>query len=172
VSFLVGQYTSGGSARTGQGDIYLRASDARAAGYPVNDDAGLANLDYLHVTYDNATFPVRVTMDIVNLPTAKTQSGHYEYFQNQDGSGQMRFDWQGLSDSGAQVSATMQAEWIGSGAGRADLTAVLSADQPSVVTTLGTECWGVDSVATYRYRLRDDVTLLEVATGERASCLF
>ena len=167
VSFLVGQYTSSGSARTGQGDIYLRASDARAAGYPVNDDAGLTNLDYLHVTYDNATFPVRVTMDIVNLPTAKTQSGHYEYVQNQDGSGQMSFDWQGFSDTGVQVSATMQAEWIGSGAGRADLTAVRSPDQPTVVTPLGTDCWGVDAVATYSHRLLGDTT-----SGDAASCLF
>jgi hypothetical protein len=172
VSFLVGKYTSAGSARTGQGEIHLLTAEARAAGYPVNDDAGLANLDHLDVTYDNAAFPITVTMDIVNLPTATTQSGHYEYLQNQDGSGQMSFDWQGLSNTGVQVSATMQAEWIGSGAGRADLTAVLSPDQPTVVTPLGTECWGVDSVATYRYRLRDDVTLLEVASGDPASCLF
>jgi hypothetical protein len=167
VSFLVGKYTSSGSARTGQGEIHLLTAEARAAGYPVNDDPGLVNLDHLDVTYDSAAFPITVTMDIVNLPTATTQSGSYKYFQNQDGSGQMRFDWQGFTDSGAQVSATMQAEWIGSGAGRADLTAVLSPDQSTVVTTLGTDCWGVDAVATYSHRLLGDTT-----SGEPNSCLF
>ncbi len=167
VPFLIGQYTSTGSARTGQGKIELRADYVRAAGYPIDTDAGLANLNSLVVTYDNAAYPIHVSMDIVNVPTATTQAGSYEYFQNQDGSGEMSFDWQGISDTGAPVSARMQAEWIGSGAGRADLTAVLSAGQPNVVTTLGTDCWGADAQATYTYRLADGST-----AGDLASCLF
>jgi hypothetical protein len=113
-------------------------------------------------------------MDIfnLNLPTATTQSGHYEYFQNQDGSGQIRFDWKGLSDSDVQVSARMQAEWIGSGAGRADLTADLTPNLPDQSTTLGTDCWGVDTVATYSFRLRDEATGQKRDEGSIASCLF
>jgi hypothetical protein len=167
VSFLVGSYTSSGSARSGQGEVHLLASEPRAAGYPVDDDAGLVELDRLDVTYDTSAFPIRVTMTVTNLPSAATRTGSYQYFQNQDGSGQMRFDWQGTSDTGAQVSATMQAEWIGSGAGRADLTAVLSADQPTVVTTLGTDCWGDDSVATYSSRLGGGAP-----QGDPSLCLF
>lgn len=167
VSFLIGQYTSAGSARAGQGEIQLHADYVRAAGYPIDADAGLANLDYLVVTYDNAAYPIHVTMEIVNLPTATTQSGRYEYFQNQDGSGQMSFDWEGFTDTGATGSARMQSQWIGSGAGRADLTAVLDATQPTVVTPLGIDCWGVDSVATYSYRAEGSVE-----SGAPASCLF
>jgi hypothetical protein len=165
VSFLVGSYTSGGSARTGQGEIQLVTAEARAAGYPVNDDSGLADLDHLKVTYDNAAFPITVTMDIVNLPPAT--SGHYEYLQNQDGSGQMRFYWEGYTDSGAPVTATMQSEWIGSGAGRADLTADLTPNLPNLSTLLGTDCWGVDSVASYSYRWQGNIF-----QGDPASCLF
>ena len=165
VSLLIGSYTSAGSARTGQGEIHLVTAEARASGYPVSDDSGLADLDHLDVTYDNAAFPVTVTMAIVKLPPAA--SGNYAYLQNQDGSGQMRFDWQGFTDSGAQVTATMQSEWIGSGAGRADLTADRTPNQPNLSTLLGTDCWGVDAAATYSYRLLNKVT-----TGDPASCLF
>jgi hypothetical protein len=168
VPFLTGKYTSSGSARTGEGEIDLLASDARNAGYPVNDDAGLANLDYLHVTYNTATYPTTVTMDIQNLSTAKDRSGHYAYLQNQDGSGVMTFDWQGITDAGALASATMQAEWLGSAAGRADLIY----DPAGLRIALGTDCWGVDTVATYHYRVRDDVSGGPVSEGDPASCLF
>ena len=172
VPFLTGKYTSGGSARMGQGEIHLLTAEPRAAGYPINDDPGLVNLDHLDVTYDNTAFPITVTMDIVNLPSATTQSGHYQYFQNQDGSGQMIFDWQGLSDTGTQVAARMQSEWIGSGAGRADLTIDATPSLPNQSTTLGTDCWGVDTVATYSYRLRDEVTGQKRDQGSSDSCLF
>lgn len=163
-SFLIGQYTSGGSARTGQGEIQLRTEYVRQAGYPVDTDAGLANLDYLVVTYDNAAYPMRVTMAIANLDAT---TGRYEYLQQQDGSGQMSFDAQGRTETGAGVSARMQSEWIGSGAGRADLTAVLTAAQAAVPSLLGTDCWGADSIATYSYRAEGPVE-----SGEAASCLF
>jgi hypothetical protein len=163
VSFLVGKYTSSGSARSGQGEIHLLASDARNAGYPVNDDPGLVDLDRLDVTYDNSAFPVSVTLSVTNLPTAKTQSGSYQYLQNQDGSGQMTFDWRGTTDSGVLVSAKMEAKWIGSGAGRADLIL----DPSGAHTTLGTDCWGVDTVAGYSYRAGG-----APPTGDPSTCLF
>jgi hypothetical protein len=167
VSFLKGAYTSQGSARSGQGEIHLLANDVRTAGYPVDDDAGLVDLDHLDVTYNNASYPITVTMAIVNLPSATTRIGSYAYLQNQDGSGSMTFDWQGLTDSGLPITASMKSQWLGSGAGRADLTADLTPNLPNQSTTLGTDCWGVDTVATYSYRRQGDTT-----TGSRASCLF
>jgi hypothetical protein len=168
VPFLTGRYTSAGSARNGEGEIHLLASDARDAGYPVNDDPGLVELDHLDVTYSTASYPTTVAMAIVNLTTAKTRSGQYAYLQNQDGSGVMTFDWQGITDTGANASATMQAEWLGSGAGRADLIY----DPAGLRFTLGTDCWGVDTVATYHFRVRDDVTGQPIQEGPPASCLF
>jgi len=166
-SFLVGNYTSQGSARTGTGEIHLLANEPRAAGYPVDADPGLVNLDHLDVTYNNAIYPFSVTLDIVNLPAAATQAGHYQYLQAQDGSGSMVFNWQGVTDTGTPITATMQAEWQGSGAGRADLTADLTPNLPNQSTTLGTDCWGVDTVATYSYRREGGTT-----SGTAASCLF
>ncbi len=167
VNFLTGDYTSGGSARTGTGDIHLLVNDARTALYPVDDDPGLRDLDHLDVTYDNAAYPISVIMDIVNLSTATTRAGHYEYYQNQDGSGRMTFDWQGTTDTGVQITAKMTSQWLGSGAGRADLTADLTPNLPNQSTTLGTDCWGIDTLATYSYRLQGDTT-----TGSLDSCLF
>jgi hypothetical protein len=167
VSFLVGAYTSQGSARAGQGDIRLLANDVRVAGYLIDDDPGLANLDNLHVTYNNAAYPMTVTMDIVNLSTATTKSGTYTYAQNQDGSGMMTFDWQGLTDTSVQITANMTSHWLGSGAGRADLTADLTPNLPNQSTLLGTDCWGVDTLATYSYRLQGNTTKLSPD-----NCLF
>jgi hypothetical protein len=175
ISLLTGQYTSAGSARTGQGEVHLITAEARAAGYPLNDDPGIADLDHLDVTYSNAAYPVTVTMDIVKLPpttttTSTTKSGHYEYALNQDGAGHMSFDWNGTTETGQDVAARMVAQWIGSGAGRADLTADLTPSQPDTPTLLGTDCWGVDSLASYSYRITD--TANPNGTGDPTSCLF
>ena len=167
VPYLTGAYTSAGSARTGSGKIHLLANDVRVAGYPVNDDPGLVNLDHLDVTYDNSADPIAVTMTIVNLPTAPTQSGTYTYARNQDGSGKMTFAWQGPTDTGVQITASMTSQWLGSGAGRADLTADLTPNLPNQSMLLGTDCWGVDTVAGYSYRRQGNTT-----TGPIGSCLF
>jgi hypothetical protein len=79
----------------------------------------------------------------------------------------MVFNWQGVTDTGTPITATMQAEWLGSGAGRADLTADLTPNLPNQSTTLGTDCWGVDTVATYSYRAQGNTT-----SGTATSCLF
>jgi hypothetical protein len=166
VSFLAGSYSSSGSARTGTGDIHLLARDARAADYPVNDDPGLADLDHLDVHYESAAYPIRVALTIVKLPDPKPQSGTYDYSENQDGSGSMTFDWQGPTDTGISIAATMKAQWLGSGAGRADLTTHLTANTSGTPTLLGTDCWGVDTVASYS--LRSDKT----PVGDPAACLL
>jgi hypothetical protein len=167
VPFLTGMYISSGSARTGQGEIHLLVDDARNAGFPVNDDPGLAELVKVDVTYDNAGFPMSVTFDIEKLATASTRSGRVAYVRNQDGSGRLTFDWEGRSDSGAPVTASMLSRWIGSGAGRADLTADLTPNRSGVITTLGIDCWGVDTAATYSYRIGDNPL-----APDQSSCLF
>ena len=173
VPFLTGNYDSQGSARTGSGQIHLLANTVRGAGYPVNDDPGLVNLDHLDVTYDNAAYPITVKMSVVNLQAASTQSGTYTYAQNQDGSGKMTFDWQGVTpDTGVPITANMTSQWLGSGAGRADLTADLTPNLPNQSTPLGTDCWGVDTVATYSYRLSDSGTGQPSTFNSVDSCLF
>ena len=166
VSFLSGSYDSSGSARTGTGEIHLLASDARGAKYPVDDDPGLVNLDHMDVQYDNTAYPLRVTMTIVNLPKAETQSGTYDYSENQNGSGSMTFDWQGTTDAGVSIVATMKAQWLDSGAGRADVTGHLTANTSGTATLLGTDCWGVDTVASYSFRSGQS------PVGDPAACLF
>jgi hypothetical protein len=172
VAFLTGKYDSQGSARTGSGEIHLLVNAVRSAGYLANDDPGLVNLDHVDVNYDNAGFPITVIMAIVNLPAAPTQSGTYTYAQNQDGSGRMTFDWQGPTDTGVQITANMTSQWLGSGAGRADLTADLTPNLPNQALPLGTDCWSVDTVATYSYRVWDSVTNSPSTTGSVATCLF
>jgi hypothetical protein len=166
VSLLTGKYISSGSARRGEGDIHLLASNVRNAGYPVDADPGLVNLLTLDIVYANADFPVTVMLDIATLKGATTELGHYAYSQQQDGSGLMSFDWEGRADSGALITARMLSQWIGSGAGRADLTADLTPNRTGVVTPLGTDCWGVDAVASYRFRPNEN------PQGDPASCLF
>ncbi|MBN2575368.1 MAG: hypothetical protein JXP73_12465 [Deltaproteobacteria bacterium] len=166
VPFLAGMYVSSGSARTGQGEIHLLVSKAREAGYPVDQDPGLADLVRIDMAYDNADFPFSVSLYVEKLATASTKSGQLDYLQNQDGSGRLTFDWEGQTDTGDPLAARMVSQWIGSGAGRADLTADLTPNREGVVTTLGIECWGVDSVATYSYRIGNS------PLGDPVSCLF
>jgi hypothetical protein len=163
VSFLAGNYTSQGSARTGQGAIHLLAQAVRADGYPVDDDPGLATLDHLDVTYDTTNYPRIVVMEITNLPSAATQSGRYQYSEAQDGSGSMQFDWQGLTDTGVQAAATMKSRWQGTGPGRADLIL----ESTAIPITLGTDCWGADTTPTYTFRLQGNA-----ATGDPQTCVF
>jgi hypothetical protein len=167
VSFLTGDYKSAGSARTGSGDIHLLAKSVRDANYPIDDDPGLSELDHLDVIYSNATYPMTVEMTIVNILSATTQSGTYAYARNQDGSGIMTFNLQGVTESGAPMTATMTSQWLGSGAGRADLTVDLTPNRAGILTPLGTDCWGVDTVATYSKRPQGNTE-----SGSPDSCLF
>jgi hypothetical protein len=166
-SLLTGRYVSSGSARTGTGESHLHVAGVRNAGFPIDEDPGLANLIGIDITYANAGYPVTVTLDIAKLVGATSETGHYEYSLEQDGSGFMSFDWQGLSETGVPISARMLSRWIGSGAGRADLTADLTPNRAGLITTIGIDCWGVDAIACYTYRLSG-----KVEEGDPVSCLF
>jgi len=168
VPFLIGVYVSDGGVQSGQGEIHLLVNEVRAAGYPIDQDPGLAGIVSIDVAYGNLGYPITVELGISKQNGSVIETGHYAYSEQQDGSGFMSFDWQGLSDNGLPIAARMLAQWIGSGAGRADLTADLTPNQPDLSTVLGTDCWGVDSVSTYHYRLgKPDET-----KGDPASCLF
>jgi hypothetical protein len=105
-------------------------------------------------------------LTIVKLPGVSPQSGTYDYSENQDGSGSMTFDWQGTTDTGVSIAAKMKAQWVSSGAGRADVTAHLTVNTSGSATLLGTDCWGVDTVASYSSRLGQN------PIGDPAACLF
>jgi hypothetical protein len=164
VSFLTGSFTSAGSARTGQGDIHLLVDDVRNAGFPVHLDPGLAELVRVDIAYSNAAFPIAVSLYIEKVVSAKDRRGQLDYLQNQDGSGLLTFDWEGRSDEGDTVTARMVSRWIGSGAGRADLIL----DPTGSGTTLGIDCWGTDTLASYSYRIMVDDPL---KPGQE-TCLF
>jgi hypothetical protein len=168
VSLLVGQYTSQSGVRAGQGEIAFNVQDARAVGYPIDSDPGLAELDHLLVSYDNSGFPVQVSMQIVKRPGQNPQQADYLYQRQEDGSGLMQFAWQGTTETGVPITATMLSRWRATGEGRSDLVANL----PSLQATLGIDCWGADTVATYSYRLRDDVTQKVRNAGDPASCVY
>jgi hypothetical protein len=164
VSLLVGQYTSQGGARAGYGDIHFNVQDVRKAGYPIDSDPGLTELDHLDVCYDrsgevahcsdSAVAAAYVDMQIVNLdlPTVNTKAAHYVYESAQDNSGHMQYDVQGKTDKGLPYTATMYSRWLSTGEGRADLKADVTPNLPRE-TLLGADCWRSDTVATYSFRL-------------------
>jgi hypothetical protein len=166
--FLTGWYeSSSGDTRAGQGEIQLLVGNARDAGFPLDADPGLAELVRVDIAYNHASYPISETLYIEKLPTLATTSGRLDYLQNEDGSGRLSFDWAGKSDAGTAITARMDSRWIGSGAGRADLTADLTPNRTGVETTLGIDCWGTDTVATYSYRIGGDPF-----AGDQTSCLF
>lgn len=169
VDFLRGSYeSSSGGARAGQGEMQLLVGQVRAAGFPVDADPGLAELVRVEITYNHAGYPISETLYIEKLPTLPTTSGRLDYAQNEDGSGRLSFDWKGKTEADAEITARMLSRWIGSGAGRADLTADLTPNRSGVETTLGIDCWGTDSVATYSYRIGEGDPL----DPRQATCLF
>ena len=68
--------------------------------------------------------------------------------------------------AGVSIVATMKAQWLDSGAGRADVTGHLTANTSGTATLLGTDCWGVDTVASYSFRSGQS------PVGDPAACLF
>jgi hypothetical protein len=143
--FMTGDYDSSGSARRGKGDMHLDVQTARDAGYSVDDFGEMAQLD---LDYNTVKYPITVNMNITNVATAKTLGATYGYTENADGSGQLTFDWTVDVVPGVPGATDVKfiSRWLGSGAGRAD--AYLSNGNVAV----GTDCWGLDTVADYVWR--------------------
>jgi hypothetical protein len=143
--FMTGDYDSSGSARQGVGHMHLDVQTARNAGYPVDDFGEMALLD---LDYNTLKYPITVNMNITNVATAKTLGATYGYTENADGSGQLTFDWTVDAVPGVPGATDVSfiSRWLGSGAGRAD--AYLANGKVPV----GTDCWGLDTVADYVWR--------------------
>ena len=143
--FMTGNYKSSGSARRGQGDMPLDVQTARDAGYSVDD---FGEISQLNLDYHTLKYPITVNMNITNVATAKTLGATYGYTENADGSGQLDFDWTVDVVPGVPGATDVKfiSRWLGSGVGRAD--AYLSNGNVAV----GTDCWGLDTVADYVWR--------------------
>jgi hypothetical protein len=143
--FMTGTYDSSGSARQGVGHMHLDVQAARDAFYPVDDFGEMKQLD---LDYNTLQYPITVNMVVQNVTTAKTLGATYGYSENADGSGQLKFDWTVDVVPGVPGATDVSfiSRWLGSGAGRAD--AYLSTGKVAV----GTDCWGLDTVADYVWR--------------------
>ena len=143
--FMTGNYKSSGSARRGEGDMHLDVQTARDAGYSVDD---FGEMSQLSLDYHTLNYPITVNMNITNVATAKTLGATYGYSENADGSGQLTFDWtvDVVPGVAGATDVSFISRWLGSGAGRAD--AYLANGKVPV----GTDCWGLDTVADYVWR--------------------
>ncbi len=145
VDLMTGWYAATGGARRGTGQLVLDTTALRTLGYPVDDD--FEDLALLTLDYSTAAYPFTIRMTATKVVTAGGNQTTYDYAQNEDGSGTLTFVMpleQAVLDSN---ELSMTSRWLGSGAGRAD--ASLTRGERAI----GTDCWGIDSVATYRWRL-------------------
>jgi hypothetical protein len=130
-----GQFTPGSSARRGDGVLEFTSAAARAAGYPLGD---LAKLERFLIAYKTDAFPLRVTVDVTNYQA--TDSATFQHTEEQDGAGFMHFTFP-TGDVRASL-LDFKSRWLGSGAGRADVTVLAGT---LFVGVTATECWGIDT---------------------------
>jgi len=150
LSLITGNFTPSPGVRRGAGSFTLTTAALRAAGFPF--DPGLGKLDTLMVTYQTKDFPISVVMNLVSFPNyptdlVTTNSVHYEYGAQADGSGAMKFTMTGnlIPITSAIEVVQVTSQWLASGAGRADLT-VLQGDGAGMMQS---ECWDTSFNATY-----------------------
>lgn len=144
VDLMTGWYSATGSAQKGQGELVLDTTPLRNAGFPMDDD--FKDLVKLSLNYDTARSPVTIQMKTTKLVGANQRDATYNYQRNADGSGQLSFVWQLDQAIGTVTEVAMTSRWLGSGQGRAD------ASVPTSGLVIGTDCWGSDTVASYRWR--------------------
>ena len=143
---LQGQFQVSGTARHGAGSFDVDTAAVRAEGL----DPGLGMLDHLHVDYSTVAFPVKVAMDVTNLPDPTmpnaAREAQYTYEAAADGQGQMTFDLFGNLVAGPQEEqVSVVSQWLGTGEGRATLS-VVSGDGAGLAQT---ECWDHQFLPTY-----------------------
>jgi hypothetical protein len=157
---ITGSFSPGPDARHGDGQLEFQSAAARAAGYPLG---GLAGVYSLRIDYKTDAFPLHIKIDLVSFPAMATAS--YEHNEQQDGSGSMHFTFP--TPGPVVTSLEINARWLGSGAGRADVKVL--AGVPLAVGLTGTDCWGIDTRPTFIHRgwepNRPDV-------GAESSCVF
>jgi hypothetical protein len=159
-ALISGSFIPGTDARHGAGSLEFKAAAARAAGYPLG---GLAGIEHLVIEYKTSAFPLRVQISVVNYPALEMAT--YEHNEEQDGSGSMVFTF---PTAGPIVtSLQIRSRWLGSGAGRADVTVLTGA--PVAVGLTGTDCWGIDTRPTFIHRAWE---LARADVGLESSCVF
>jgi hypothetical protein len=148
--FITGNFAPSPGIHRGVGTFTLDTTPLRNAGFPFDVPTG--KIDTLTVSYQTKDFPISVVMDLISYPNyptdlVTTNSVHYEYGAQADGSGAMKFTMAGdlipLTPAIEVVQVT--AQWLASGAGRGDLT-VLSGDGAGMMQS---ECWDSTFNATY-----------------------
>jgi hypothetical protein len=159
-TLLAGNFTPGANARRGVGALHYDAAAARAAGFPLG---GLNGIQRLDIEYKTTSFPVGVKMTVVNFPAL--ESAVVEYLEEENGAGELLFTFPTPGLVGVS-SLEIRSRWSGSGAGRADVKVL--AGLPLLVGLKGTDCWGIDTRATYRYRDWDKANTV----GSETSCVF
>ncbi len=156
---ITGEYSPRGGVRRGAGSFDLFLLPAREVGYPID---GLDDIDELHIQHQTLAYPVTLSMQI-GYPAPRTMAS-YDYSENMDGSGAMRFKFP--TDSPGLSELELRSQWKGSGIGRADAT--VTRGNPLVVGWKGVDCWGLDTRATYKHRDWEPAK----DTGDPSSCAF
>jgi hypothetical protein len=159
--FLTGSYISSGSAREGRGEIHWWLGRGRNISFPV-DAEGMAGLDEIHIQYDTQADPISVKLQLVNALGQSTRGISYDYLEYSDGSGTMTFDLELAAMP--NLTTKIISRWHGSGAGRADVVVNLG----NLTWISETDCWGIDSLATYVYR-RENTP--QVSLGDASTCI-
>jgi hypothetical protein len=164
-SLMMGTLTPGGGVRHGRGEITLAIGPARTAGYPVGE---FDKLDSLHITYNRASSPITVDMQITNVATAAndTPGGTFKYSEAADGAGAMDFVWRVRDNIWAQAIGIFS-RWVPGGAGRADVRVVEGLG--ALGGGAGIDCWAADGHATY---VRRDFENPRRESGDAASCVL
>jgi hypothetical protein len=158
-TLIHGEFAPLTDARHGAGFLQFSAAAARAAGYPLG---GLAGIDSLMVDYKTDAFPLRVNVSVTNYPAG--ESAVYQHTEEQDGSGSMIFTFP--TPGPIVTSLQIRSRWLGSGAGRADVTVLAGA--PVAVGLTGTDCWGIDTRPTFIRRPWEPLRNF----GMESSCVF
>jgi hypothetical protein len=154
-----GNFAPLGGVRHGRGELHFTAVAARAAGYPLD---GLIGLQTLDIAYDTSGYPISLHIDVTDFPLNNQAS--YQYLEQQDGSGSMRFVFPFAAGGIFASSLEIYSRWVGSGAGRADVKVLAG-----LATGMkGVDCWGIDTRATYVHRDWEKT----VEKGSEATCVY
>jgi hypothetical protein len=137
IALVEGSYVPSVDIRRGTGTLRHDAAAVRAAGFaPADADPNLLSVD---IGYDTGSDPLFVALHLAF--TAGTLDSEYEEFA--DGNARLIFDVRAdfvPGPSPTPETARFTSRWIGSGAGRTDVAALVGGDVP-VLTDIGEECW-------------------------------
>jgi hypothetical protein len=137
IALVEGSYAPSVDIRRGTGTLRHDAAAVRAAGFArADEDPNLLSVD---VGYDTGGAALFVALHLAF--TAGTLDSEYEEFA--DGNARLLFDVRAdfvPGPSPTPETARFTSRWIGSGAGRTDVVALVGGDVP-VLTDIGEECW-------------------------------